>query len=156
MNGGILTCQVPSPRIAAFEARLSALLDLADRQPGHCGTDVLRGVPGVPGSRVYHIVHRFANEASLRAWNGSAERAAHIAAINALATRPPSRWKMAVLTWLGIWPLMSLALWQVAPRLDGLPLLAKTATITVMLVLTMTYVVMPRFMRLAGPWLARR
>ncbi len=65
---------------------------------------------------------------------------------------------MALLTRLGIWLLVSLALWVIAPPLGGLPFLARTAAITGMTVLAMTYFVMPRFVmprlaRFALPWL---
>jgi antibiotic biosynthesis monooxygenase (ABM) superfamily enzyme len=58
---------------------------------------------------------------------------------------------MAVITWLGIWPLVSLALWLVAPALGGLPFLLRTAFTTAIFVLAMTYVVMPRLARTMDP-----
>jgi antibiotic biosynthesis monooxygenase (ABM) superfamily enzyme len=60
---------------------------------------------------------------------------------------------MALLTWLGIWPLVTAALLWLAPRLSSMPLVARTAVITALLVLAMTYLVMPRLARLAAPWL---
>lgn len=60
---------------------------------------------------------------------------------------------MALLTWLGIWPLVSLVLWWLAPRLGTLPFLVRTALSTAIVVLAMTYLVMPRLARLAAPWL---
>ncbi len=66
---------------------------------------------------------------------------------------PPSRHRMAALSWLGIWPLVSLALWGLAPGLAGLPFLARTALTSAVVVVLMTYLVMPRLARLAAPWL---
>jgi antibiotic biosynthesis monooxygenase (ABM) superfamily enzyme len=56
-------------------------------------------------------------------------------------------------TWLGIWPLVSLALWLLAPYLSVLPFLLRTATLSALIVLIMTYVVMPQLTKLAEPLL---
>jgi uncharacterized protein len=66
---------------------------------------------------------------------------------------PPSRHRMALLTWVGIWPLVSLALLLLAPLLAGYPFLARTALTSALLVLTMTYLVMPLLARAASRWL---
>ena len=57
---------------------------------------------------------------------------------------PPPRAKMALLTWLGIWPLVTAALLWLAPRLGTVPLVARTAVITALLVLTITHSVLVR------------
>jgi antibiotic biosynthesis monooxygenase (ABM) superfamily enzyme len=64
----------------------------------------------------------------------------------------PSRHRMAALTWLGICPLVSVLLRFLAPDLTTLPFLARTALITAAAVLAMTYLVMPRLVRLAALW----
>lgn len=71
------------------------------------------------------------------------------------ASLPPRR-RMAVLTWIGIWPLVSVVLWFLTPHLMALPFLVRTAVNSVVLVLAMTYVVMPWLVRIADPWLQRR
>lgn len=60
---------------------------------------------------------------------------------------------MAFVTWLGIWPLVSLALWLLAPFLVALPFLLRTGTLSALIVLTITYLVMPQLAKLAEPWL---
>jgi antibiotic biosynthesis monooxygenase (ABM) superfamily enzyme len=60
---------------------------------------------------------------------------------------------MAFVTWLGIWPIVSVALWLVAPYLVVLPFVLRTGTLSALVVLTMTYVVMPQLAKLAEPWL---
>jgi antibiotic biosynthesis monooxygenase (ABM) superfamily enzyme len=67
----------------------------------------------------------------------------------------PVRWKMAALTWLGIFPTVSLLLHVVAPLLSALPFLVRTAVITALAVLMMTWLVMPHLVRLFKPWLTR-
>lgn len=69
----------------------------------------------------------------------------------------PPRWKVAVLTWVGIYPLITTLLWVLGPVLGGLPLPAVTLALTIVLVSLMTFVVMPALTRafrgwLHGPW----
>jgi len=70
------------------------------------------------------------------------------------ATMHPPRMKMAVVTWLGIFPTVSFFLWFVLPWLQPLPFLPRTAILTALIVATMTWVVMPRLTRLLRGWLS--
>ena len=65
----------------------------------------------------------------------------------------PPRVRMAVVTWLGIFPTVSFFLWFVLPYLQSLPFLPRTAILTALIVMTMTWVVMPRLTRLMRGWL---
>jgi hypothetical protein len=65
---------------------------------------------------------------------------------------PGPRHRVALVTWLGIWPLVSVALGLVAPRLGMLPFLVRTALIAALVVAAMTYLVMPGFARVARIW----
>jgi uncharacterized protein len=167
----VLSLHVPSANIAAFDAVLRELIDAA-RRKGRISGEVLRGPPG-PSGRVYHVIYRFAEEQSLRAWETSSERRALAARAESLAERgtrhqltgmeawfdipsgapAPSRHRMAVLTWIGIWPLVSLTLWFVAPLYADLPFLLRTALTSLLLVCAMTYLVMPFLARKAERWL---
>ncbi len=55
---------------------------------------------------------------------------------------PPPRWKMAIVTWLGVFP--SVALWSsTLPKvLTGLPSLVVMAIVNVFVVVTLAWVVM--------------
>ena len=173
--GVVVSCRVPPGKAAAFEAGVRELIRAAARQPGRIAAEVLRGTGGA-GGQDYHIVYRFADAATLAAWEASAERRALLARIAPLFQQtgrraltgleawfdlpggrpPPPRWRMALLTWLGIWPLVSLSLWLIVPRLMSVPFLPRTAINSALLVLAMTYVVMPWLARLAAPLLEPR
>lgn len=68
----------------------------------------------------------------------------------------PQRWKQAVLTWIAIYPTITLVLWLLGPleRFD-LPLPLRTLIITVVLVPGMVFVLIPGLSRLLGGWLRR-
>ena len=170
--GVVVTRRVPLANIDAFEAALHELLQIASRQPGQIQGDVLRGAMR-GGEREYFIAYRFADEGRLRAWEASSERRALVRRIDAMASGgrrheltgleawfelppgqlPPSRHRMAFVTWLGIWPLVSLVLWLLAPYLVALPFLLRTGILSALLVSAMTYVVMPQLTKLAEPLL---
>jgi antibiotic biosynthesis monooxygenase (ABM) superfamily enzyme len=68
--------------------------------------------------------------------------------------KPPRR-KLFLLTWLGIYPLITALLWLFGPWLAALPLLLRTLLLTGVLVYAMTYGVMPLLTRLFQPWLQK-
>lgn len=55
---------------------------------------------------------------------------------------------MAFVTWLGIFPTVSLFLWFALPLMQPLPFLLRVALLTALIVITMTWLVMPRLTRL--------
>lgn len=141
--------------------------------PGFLGADLLP--PETPGGE-YQVVVRFASEAQLQAWDASPERAKVHARLREVAegepefrslsgleawfapavvpaTMHPPRARMAVVTWLGIFPTVSLVLWLAAPLLATWPFLLRTAALTALIVVTMTWVVMPRLTRGLRGWL---
>lgn len=72
------------------------------------------------------------------------------------ATKPPNRHKMVLLTWLGIWPTITLVLSLLLPvLLPRLPLPLITLIVTALVVPLMGYVVMPTLLRFFGAWVRR-
>ena len=70
--------------------------------------------------------------------------------------RRPNRHKMVFLTWVGIWPTITLVLLAVLkPLLSVFPLPIVTLIITALVVPLMGYVVMPFLTRTFGAWLHR-
>ncbi|GAB2506102.1 hypothetical protein [Nocardiopsis aegyptia] len=66
--------------------------------------------------------------------------------------RPP-RYKTAVVSWLAVYPIITLLLWLLGPVVSELPIPVVTLILTVVLVTLQTYVVMPFMTRLFRPWL---
>jgi uncharacterized protein len=170
--GVVVSRRVPMANVEAFETALGELKQTSSKQPGQIACDVLRGTV-TRGVRDYFIAYRFADEMRLRAWESSPERRTLVERIDALTVGghrheltgleawfdlppgqlPPPRHRMAFVTWLGIWPLVSLALWLLTPYLLVLPFLLRTAALSALIVLIMTYVVMPQLTKLAEPLL---
>ena len=65
----------------------------------------------------------------------------------------PPRWKMALLTWLGVFP--SVVVWSaiLGPHLQTLHRVVATAVVTGFVVVTLAWGVMPLLTRLFGRWL---
>jgi antibiotic biosynthesis monooxygenase (ABM) superfamily enzyme len=67
---------------------------------------------------------------------------------------PPPRHKMALLTWSGAWALITLILWVLGPVTATWPLPLRTLVISVLMVLALTWVVIPFLTRTFAGWLS--
>lgn len=155
---------------AAYEELVREMFRAMTAHPGFVAADLIP--PDAPGGD-YQVVVHFAAEDALGGWDASADRArihermrAHavgepehrrLSGLEAWfepavvpATMHPPRHRMALVTWLGIWPTATLFLWAVAPLLGrlGLPFLIITLVNTGLITACMTYLVMPRLARL--------
>lgn len=157
-----------------YEATIREMFAAMRAMDGFLGADLIP--PEAPGTD-YQVVVRFASEMALRAWDESAQRQRFHARLVALAENEPEyrtltgleawftpavvpksmhppRGRMTVLTWLGIFPTVSLYLWFLGPLLADLPFLLRTAILTALVVPTMTYLLMPGLTRLLKGWLS--
>jgi uncharacterized protein len=171
----IVTRRVQHGRAAEFERLMSGMQAAAARFPGHMGGFLIP--PDAPEHGCYRTLFAFDNEAHLQAWTLSAERNewlgrianvthgdAAVRLLSGLETwfalpaartqAPPPRWKMALVTWSGIFPLVLLSSHTVTLLLGpwlhpALVVLAATGLI----VAAMTWLVMPTLVRLLAGWL---
>jgi antibiotic biosynthesis monooxygenase (ABM) superfamily enzyme len=67
----------------------------------------------------------------------------------------PPRWKLATLSWFGVFPVVTAMLALAEPWLDRLPLVARTFALTGVVVPAMVFVVMPALTRAFRSWLQR-
>jgi len=65
----------------------------------------------------------------------------------------PARWKMALLTWLGVWPTSLLVGNVIGPRLADFPTVLSFAVIALFIVVCLTWIVMPLLVKLFHGWL---
>jgi uncharacterized protein len=158
----------------AYEEFLAGISGAAKAFPGYLGEEVFRPVGGTGGE--YRVVYRFDSSAHLRGWLESRERAAwleraepHVAGPMrtqfltgleswfTLPTQPgapaPPPYKMAILTWVTIFPLITLVVVVSAPLIGSLPIVPRLAVTTLVTVSLMTWAVMPRVTRLMRRWL---
>jgi len=159
---------------AAFDALLHRLASAATAFPGHLGVQVLRPEPG--SGAAYTIIVRFGSQAELDAWTGSEVRRQLLAEADRLTVDglvverlsglegwirlpgarvvvPPPRWKVAVVTWLAIVPVIELLSGLLIPALVGWPWYTRPIALTLVMIPLMTWVVMPFATRLARPFL---
>ena len=159
----------------AYEALVRAMFDDARRYPGYITAELIP--PATPAGE-YQIIQRFATAADLERWNNSPERAAWLEKLSHVGegepeyrllhgleawfapadlpvAKPPARWRLTIVSWMGIFPTVALLLAFVAPSLEPLPFLLRTAFITALVAALMSYVVMPRLTRWMGWWLRR-
>lgn len=67
----------------------------------------------------------------------------------------PPRYKLTALTWLALYPMLTLVLTLTEPLLRTWPLPLRTLVVTAVLVPAMTYGAMPLVQRLFAGWLAQ-
>lgn len=153
-----------------YEELVREMFALMKKHRGFRGGELIP--PAQPGD-AHQVVVNYDTEGDLAGWDRSADRHRILARMREHAesdpehrrldvldewfigpsvpasTHPP-RWKTAVVTWMGIWPLASLAIWFLTPvwqRL-GLPFLVITAINVVVIVVFMTFLVAPMLTKL--------
>jgi len=68
----------------------------------------------------------------------------------------PSRYKLALLTWIAAYAVITLFLALLGPTIAAWPLALRTLVLSMAMVATLTWIVMPRLTRLFGGWLRPR
>jgi antibiotic biosynthesis monooxygenase (ABM) superfamily enzyme len=172
-----VTRRVKPGHEASYEQFLEGIIAAATRCPGHLGVEVFRPASAAAGE--YRIVYRFDSREHLRAWLDSDEHEAWLQraephVIGPMGTQfvtgletwftlpgepgtpPPPPYKMALVTWATIFPLITLVVLVIGPWIKGLALVPRLAITTAVTVPIMTWLVMPRVTRLLRGWLYPR
>ena len=157
-----------------FERLVSELSQEAVRFPGNLGTNLFR-----PTGKTleYRIIYKFDCMRHFHKWEKSSIRAAYYKKISPLllaepdmrvltgletwfnlpndkgALVPPPKYKMAIISWLAIYPLVILILVCLNPILSALSIPLRAAMITLIAIPSMTYVLMPYMSRIFSSWL---
>ncbi|MBN1447140.1 MAG: antibiotic biosynthesis monooxygenase [Bacteroidetes bacterium] len=160
----------------AFEQWLKGIMKDAMTFEGHLGVGLIR--PSRKSHPEYIIVFRFDTYEHLMAWETSAVRRTWVERVQPLITgetyvqrhtgleywftvpdhpgsAPPPRIKMAFVTWLALFPLVIVLPPLLQHFLAFLPGWGQIMIIAAVMVLVMTYIVMPQMTRLFSRWLYR-
>jgi uncharacterized protein len=171
----LITRRARSGQAREFEHLMAGMQAVAAQFPGHMGGFLIPPEQAEQGC--YRVLFAFDTDAHLKDWMHSRDRQRwnrRIAAVThgdaamrvlsgletwfelpaARTKRPPPRWKMAIVTWMGIFPLVLLTSHTIAPALGRVvhPLLA-TSIVTGLITVAMTWLVMPALVPLFGSWL---
>jgi hypothetical protein len=173
----LITRRVKAGHEAAFEQAMADMTAAASGFPGYLGGQLVR--PDDEGSgdeaNLYHVVFAFDSPEHQQGWQQSPTRSLGLAAIaphiEAQSQRqvsglghwfaapvgpkqaPPPRWKVAVVTWLGICPTVYGLFLTVMPLLADWPLLPRVMLFTMLVVLLMTWVIAPKLTHWLKPFL---
>lgn len=175
----VITHRVKEGGREQYERWLERITPVCKSFPGHIDWQIIRPVAGLTST--YTFIIRFASRAHLEGWLQSPQRRALINDVQSILVRDddffirsgldfwftpegahaqvPVRWKQFVITWSAIFPMALfvpmavLPLWQRLGLPDWRPL--TTLVISAVMVLLMTYVVMPRYTKLMKHWLFR-
>jgi uncharacterized protein len=170
----ILARKVKSASVAEFEKWLHAIAASAMKFDGHLGVNVIRPPAG---SFEYTTIFRFRTPRELAAWMGSDVRARLLAEAEsfwdgearmrelhgieawftvpdaAAMKAPPPRFKMAIVSFLAVFPLLQVIPRVAAPIVEPLPQVGRVFVVSATMIVSMTYVVMPALTRLLSRWL---
>jgi len=159
----------------AFERAIHDFVQRSLHLPGQLGVHILRPAPG-SGSREYGILRRFASAKArdefyrlplFNEWKqevaGLVEGEPHYEHLSGLETWftlpgqraivPPPRWKMALVTVLGVWPASIFVPWLLNPFMSGLASSLQALFMAAGIVILLTWVIMPVLVRILSPWL---
>ncbi len=169
----IVTRTARAGKVHEFEEWMQGIIGAAKGFAGYMGSDIIRPDSA---SLEYVIIFRFASYASLERWQRSEERRGWIEKSKAVvegesrmevragldfwftprAGRVAPRYKMALI----VIPVISVLLLTLVPFIqqatEGLPAILRTVAGVVILVLLMTYVIMPAITRATAPWLYKK
>ena len=159
----------------AYEAMIHGMFEQARQFPGFLAAELIP--PESPGGE-YQIIQRFATEGDLARWDASEDRMTWLERLSTVAdgdpdyrlltgldawfaptaipaSAHPPKWKMTIVSWMGIFPTVAILLSFLSPFLAGLPFLLRTAIFTATVAVAMSYLVMPRLSRWMAWWLKK-
>ncbi|KMN43793.1 antibiotic biosynthesis monooxygenase [Bacillus sp. LK2] len=167
----IVTWEIQEGREEQFEAWRHEIEAVATKFPGHLGVNLI--VPN-NGSREYTVVFRFDTYEHLRAWQESDIRrdllkeAERFQATNPTYKTesslaywfvtpktpvPPPKWKMSIVTLLGVWPLSILVPMLLGPIIINMNTILSSFCVAACIVSLLSWVVMPILAKIFHPWL---
>jgi uncharacterized protein len=154
----------------AFEESLRGFFQESLEHRGVLGVHLLSPPPG-SNSREYGVLRTFANEYEkddfyrselFERWQTQVAKLTEgertyreLHGLEAWFRTPdsPPKWKMVFLTWLGVWPTSWLVGTVIGARLAGLPTPESSAIVAGVIVVCLTWIVMPVLVKFFHSWL---
>lgn len=169
----VVTERVRDDRQSAFEHELADVIAALVAMPGNLGVNVIRPEKE---TEPYHIIYKFDTPEHLEAWRSSEihrrwyERKGELTVVptsvnilsgletwfslpGPMVTPPPPKYKMAVVSWCAIFPIITVLLLTLMPLMAPFPVPLRGAVIAAVAILLMTYLMMPFATRLFKGWL---
>jgi hypothetical protein len=167
----VVTWRIRQGREKEFEAWRREISAAALEFPGHMGINVIRPA-ATPGE--YVVIFRFDTYEHLRAWQESDVRRELLKKAEPFRTSEPTyrlesglefwfappgvpasppRWKMALVTVVGVWPASLLVPRVLSPITGNLALPLQALLVAMGIVILLTWVIMPLLVRILRPWL---
>jgi uncharacterized protein len=170
----VISQKVRPGREEGFEVWAKGIAAAAQQFDGHRGVTILR--PQDHAHPEYVIILQFDTYGHLQQWLDSEVRQDWIDRSYPLVDKPqtlqvltgletwftlphqpmqppPARYKMAILTAVSVFTLVNVYSWLLAGVLSGLPPLGRSLIVIIFVVLSLTYVIMPRLTKLFRGWL---
>ena len=160
-----------------FEGAIQRFFAESEKINGSLGAQLIRPLPGNRGN-TYGILRSFTSNKDrddfyqsdqFREWDqtvqplvepGYTRQEIALHGLEAFFSNPsiishPPRWKMAIVTWMGVWPTVLLISLLISPHLLGLPMWIAIGIDTVLVVIALSWAVMPLLTKLMRPWLVK-
>ncbi|QDS97930.1 antibiotic biosynthesis monooxygenase [Adhaeretor mobilis] len=166
-----ITVKVKEGKVAELDEALVQFIRRSLNFPGTTGVHLIRPVPG-SGDHEYGILRSFQSEEHSRKFYASElfqqykAETEHLVEGEAVTrplhgleaffrggNNPPPRWKMAIVTWLAVFPVVVLWSRLAGPYLTMLHPLVVTGVVVSLVVITLAWLVMPWLTNLLSPWL---
>lgn len=170
----VISARVKKGHEKAFEELSTEMTTAATKFEGHLGAFLFR--PGSQNDPEYRVVFKFDTQEHLNAWLTSSERLRRLPEIEKVLEVPsqfnsisslitwftlpeggavaaPPRYKMACVSWLAIFPLITLIFYVFDDILKRAPLIPRVFSVSVVVILLMTYVIMPQYTKFFRFWL---
>lgn len=168
----VISRNIKPGREKYYDDWLRRYMILENKAPGYLGTTVI--APGGNTSSVRYIINRFSDKASMDAWESSGDALKLIEEADNCSTRhyasatgleawfsvpdfkavvAPPRWKMAIVVFIAAYTISSLSHSILNPLLAQWPLLANSVIYSGILVVSLTYLMMPILSKLLRRWL---
>lgn len=161
----------------AFEEALKQVIQKAITYEGYQGIQIIQ--PNSKANNEYILLIRFNTETNYQIWADSAPRNEWFKQLKAYVykeseiryeeglefwfslpevtgTRPPKKWKMALLTWMVIYPSVLTLSTLAGIYLSDLPLSIRMLLVSITLVTLMTYVIMPKITTVFAAWIFKK